>query len=175
MRLYDKQSTYCVLGGSVFMHLLVAGICIHSSYTWPITPDDPGTLLLIAFFIVLMIVWDIMLCKTQTYSRFLTRFKADSEGIHCRLGLKKWNVLWNDIHVYGIIGFSAWTGMGIIFLSTDADEKHIPKKCVSISEKRIVFQAEERIWSEISTYMPNDIKSKLRRSIDNKQDCYYRR
>ena len=175
MGLYNKRDSYLVVGGLAFLHLLAAGLCAFFVYRFLISSYDPGVYLLLAILVGSMVLCDVGLYQAKVFSRFLTRFKADAEGIHCRLGLKKWNVLWNDIHVFGIIGFTPWTGMGIIFLSTDADEKYSRKKCVSISGKRIVFQAEERIWSEISTYMPDDIKVKLRDSVDNKRDCFYRR
>ena len=164
-----------VVGGLVFYHLLVAGLCMFWIYRFLISSYDPSVFLLLALFVGGTVCCDVILYRTQAFSRFLVRFKTDASGIHCfGLGWKRWSILWSDIHVFGVTGFTPSTGMGIIFLSTDPSEKFSREKCVSISRERIVFQADEKIWSKLSIYMPFNIKIKLRNSINEKRDCFYR-
>ena len=176
MCIYNKKMTYFVTGGLALFHLLVAGLCVFWSYTFLIASYDPSVFPLLAMFIGMTVLLDVIALRNQAFSRFFVRFRTDANGIHCAgLGWKKWSILWANIRVFGVLGYTPDTGMGIIFLSTDRNEKYSREKCVSISRQRIVFEADERIWKELSLYMPNDIKLKLRKSIDEKRDCYYRR
>lgn len=176
MCIYNKKMTYFVTSGLALFHLLVVGLCIYWSYTFLIASFDPSVFPLLALFIGMTVLLDVITSRNQAVSRFFVRFKTDANGIHCAgLGWKKWSIFWADIHVFGVLGYTPDTGMGIIFLSTDQNEKYSREKCVSISRQRIVFEADERIWKELSLHMPSDIMSKLRNSIDKKQDCYCRR
>lgn len=171
--LYNKKDTIMVVGGLAFLHISVCGICIFLINRFLIQTYDPGVYVLLLFFISMTVVCDVLMYRVQIFSRLLVRCRIDREGIHCSLlGLKKWTIRWNEICVFGITGYSF--GMGIIFLSTDSGEKYSKKKCIEVSSKRIVFEADEKRWRVISAYMPDDMKKKLLKSMQDRCDTFYR-
>jgi len=176
MPLYNKQTTFLVVSGYIFMHMLILGLSSFFVYRFITDGYDSGWIVLILMFMFMLLVVDIQLSKFQIFSRFWVRCDFDSTGICCRCFLKnKWNIAWQNICVFGTIGYTPNTGMGIIFLSCDQNEKYEREKCILISEKRIVFEANQYIWAKLSEFMPSDIRYKLESAIHSGRDCWYRR
>lgn len=171
--LYNKKDTIMVVGGLIFLHISVCGLCIFWINKFLIQTYSPGIYGLLLFFISMTAVCDVLVYRVQGFSRLLIHCRIDCEGIHCSLlGFKKWTIKWSDICVFGITGYSF--GMGIIFLSTDSGEKYNKKKCIEVSSKRIVFEADEKRWRVVSAFMPDNIKKKLLKSMQDRCDTFYR-
>lgn len=172
--LFNKKDTFIVVWGMLFLHALCVGLCVFFVYQFIVVTYDSGVFALLFILIGGLTLIDVMCYRIQAVSRFLVRCSIDEKGIHCVcLGRKKWSIFWKDIRIAGIIGY-ATTGIGLIFLSIDKNEKYNKTTCIKISNKRIVFQAEERIWAKFSENMPGNMKLKLQRSMEEKRDCYYR-
>ena len=171
--LYNKLDSWYVVGVLSFLHVLTAALCVFFIYRFMIVNYDSEVWVLLLMFIVPLVIIDVGLYRFQLISRFLIRCYFDEKGIHCVLGLKKWNILWDDICFVGVTGFSA-TGVGIIFLSTDKGEYFNKKKAIMISDKRIVFEANDKIWSNLSTYMPPKMRDRLQKAINERRECDFR-
>lgn len=175
MLLYNKKDTYTVLIGMALYHLLTIGLCVFFAYRFIILSYNPGGYLVIAMLLSMIIVVDVLLWRIQGYSRFLVRCKFDQNGIHCNiLHLKKWSILWKDICIYGLCGYTSPGLYGIVFFSSNKNEIYSKESCTIISRQRIVFQTDEKRWSQISEYMPEKMQKELWYSIQRKRDCYYR-
>lgn len=175
MPLYNKKDTYFVLFGIMAFHMLTLGLCLFFTYKFLVVSYDYSGYVLLVFLFSLIVIVDIMLWKSQGYSRFLVRCMFDPNGIHCRiLGFRQWQIRWDDICVYGLCGYGIPGCYGIAFFSTDEKELYDRKKCVSISKHRIIFQVTDSHWSRISEYMPVKMKTDLEHSIDKEINCFYR-
>lgn len=175
MRLYDKSTTYSILGGIVFLHGIILGLCIFWIYRFLIITYDPSVYLLIGGIIGMLVFCDILLHQSHVVGRFLIRCKFDETGIYCYgLGWKSWRINWADVCFYGIEGFSQYN-FGILFISADANEKFDVKRYADITPLRIVFQVRDEIWQDLERYMPNDMKQKLFACSQKRHDCFYLR
>lgn len=174
VHLYNKKDTITVVGGILFLHIMVTLLCCFFVKKFLIQTYEPGVYLLLLFLISMVVIVDVLLYRIQTFRRYLVTCKFDADGIHCSLlGFKKWTIKWSDIRIVGITGYST-TGMGILFFSTDQNEKYSIKKCIEISDRRIVFEINEKNWCAIKVYLPNPMKERLWESIQKRQDFFYR-
>lgn len=174
--LYNMKDTVMVLGGIILYHIILFVLCLFWIQKFLINSFDPGVFPLLFLFLAMTIICDISLYRVQAFTRFLVRWKADEKGILCTiLQAKKWRIDWNDITVFGTMGYSSTNHQGMFFLSTDYKEKYHPKKCVEVTAKRIVFEASPKLWKAVSTYMPEDIKVKLLAAIKDCCNTFYRR
>ena len=172
--LFDKKITYMVVCGMLFYHVLVVGLCSFWIYRFLIQTYDPSFFLLLAMFFAMTIVCDVLLYRVQGLRRLLIRVKGDERGIQCVIFRKKWHISWNDIHIFGVFGFSEQTSMPLAFLSCNAQEKYHRSKLAVVSTNRLVFQIGHTGWTHICQFMPQDMKNKFEKAIYAKQDCFYR-
>lgn len=176
MRLYDKHSTYLVIGGMIFIHALVFALCTFFIYRFVIVTHDPSVYFLVSLLIGGVIICDVLAHPTQAVSRFFVRFKVDAVGILCYgIGWKSWKIEWDAICVYGIEGFSGSYGVPLMFLSTDVNEKFDCNRFALLTSQRIVFQVRDETWAEVSKYMPVRMREQLKNAIETSTDCYYGR
>jgi len=175
MYLFGKKNTIMVIGGIVFLHVLDGMLCGFFVYKFMMITFDPGVFVLLFVLLGPLVICDTMAKNTQAFSRFLVRCTMDSEGIYCTSIAKKWRIRWDDICIFGVTGFSSTLKKGIAFLSSDSDEKYQKKTLTHISQKRLAFSVEDGIWENFRAYMPEDIRKKLEKSINNTYDCFYRR
>lgn len=175
MFLFGKKNTILVIGGIIFYHLLVGALCAFFIYRFLIVTYNAGVFILLSLFIGATAICDILAHKVQAFSRFLVRCKVDCEGVHCMYLGKKWCIMWKDVHVFGMTGFSSITQTGVVFLSSNLREKYQQNTLTLISNNRIAFSINQKRWKAFSIHMPADIKRKLEKAINSAQDCYFRR
>lgn len=176
MRLYDKQTTFTVIGGILLMYGLCLGLCGFFVYRFLIRTFDPAVYLLLAIVLCPLILFPILSRKSHAFGRFLLRCRFDKLGISCYgLGWRRFTLRWDDICLYGIDGYGKHSGysMGILFLSTDPEERFDPKHYADINAHRIVFAVRDEIWDKFDTYMPEEMKKRLMSCAKTKQNCYY--
>ena len=160
----------------MFGLILLVGLSAFWIYKFIFISYEPSV------FFLLGIIWGglIACCRlehpTQAIRRFFVRFKVDSKGITCNgLGFKPWYLKWEDICIYGIEGYGFSYGMGIIFLSSDANERFDKNKFTLLSKQRIVFEACDEIWTMLRNYMPSKMRNDLEKAICEKRNCFYRK
>ena len=171
--LYNKKDTYMVIGGIVFYHLLVFALCVFWFYKFIIVEFSATVIALLLFFFLMTILCDYLLARVQGFSRFFSKCKIDSDGLHCYYCLKKkWDISWRDISIYGIHGFDS-NSLYITLYFTKAATLHkqdIFKLCDSL----ISFQLNEKRWGKIKNYIPSDICTNIQRSLHEKRDYFFR-
>ena len=176
LNLYRKQDCIIVVGGVIFEHLLVGGLCVFFVHRFLIETYDPGVFVLLAMFVGMTIWCNILLARIQGLSRCLIRCSVDTEGIHCsKIGLKKWCIPWDCIRTFGTTGFGENYNFGLVFLSRLQHPRRSNKELIRISNDQIVFQFDPVSWDEMYKYMPADIYSKLTKAVKEKRNSYYSR
>ena len=176
MGLYNRQTTFTVIGGILLMYSLCLGLCGFFLYRFWILTFDPAVFLLLGILLCPMMIFPILSRKSHAFGRFLLRCRFSETGILCRgLGWNSFTLRWEDICLYGIDGYRKHgsNSMGILFLSTDPDEHYDPKHYADINTHRIVFEVRDEIWDKLGTYMPNDMKKHLMSCATSKRNCFY--
>ena len=129
--LFNKRDSIIVIGGLVIYHILVCILCFFWIKKFLVYNYDPSVYLLIFMFVSITLLCDVLLYRVQVFKRFLLRCKFCNEGIYCTLfGIRNWKIKWDDICIFGTCGYSTMNDRGIIFLSTDRNEKYDNKKIV---------------------------------------------
>lgn len=173
--LYNKKDSIIVVGGLVIFHVLICLLCLFWINKFAIQDYNPSVYLLLLMFISITVICDMSLYRIQGFRRFLVKCRITNQGIHCTLlGLKKWEIKWNEICIFGTLGYSNTNDRGVFFLSTDSGEKYNREKCAEVNAKRIVFEANPQIWKAVSEYMPDNIKYKLQKAMQERCNTFYK-
>ena len=175
MPLYDKKTTYMVNGGIAFFHILIAILCTFTINKFLILSYNPSAYILLLLLISCVLIPDILAIPLQGFSRFWVRYKVNESGILCYgFGWKKWRIEWNKICTYGIVGYADNPKMVMIFISVDPSEKFDRHTVYLLTDKRVILQVNQRNWGALNQYMPDKMKNRLAKAIQNKEDCFYR-
>ena len=173
--IYDKKTSYAVIGGLAGLHILVATLCGFWIYRFLIISYDPSVFVLLALFAGMTILCDVLVFKIQIVQMCLTRCYLNQTGVYSSiLGIKRWSLLWDDICFFGIEGYATGTGMVILFFSCDAKGFSKKQDMFRLSDKQVFFQISKDRWNRICQHIPPHMQKKLQKSFEREQDCYYR-
>lgn len=162
-----------VVGGGVMFNILCFVMSIVFAHK--MITDDIGYVFVVMLEIFCALGLDLCFAKIHIVACCLTKCKIDHIGLHCSiLGIKKWDILWEDIRIYGIRGFNS-PYMVQMFFYCDPSEKHDPIKNFVVNNQRIVFEYERKRWDLVAQYAPEDIKEKIEYSLWENNDCFHRR
>lgn len=176
MPLYNKKTTYSVIGGLLFLHVLCFGLSMFFIYKFMFLTYDPAVFVLLIIIIGSVMLVDLVSNRTQAISRFFLRCTLNKDGIICRgPGFKAWNIRWDEICFYGISGFTLPYRMGIIFLSKNPKEVFNKDKFAELTNQRIVFEACDETFDKLRIYMPTEMQDRLLVSMKSQKDCCFRR
>ena len=176
MFLYNKKTSYLLISGLVFMHLLCLCLSCFFVHRFLIVSFDSSVFALLAILFCGPVIVDISSIRTQALSRFFVRCSFTTEGIVCHgPGLGRWCVEWNKICFYGTVGWSLPHGMPIIFLSTDPNEKYESNSVWRLTHQRVIFEVQEEIMRILKIYMPTEMTKCLETSINTKKDSFFRK
>lgn len=181
--LYDRNSTCLVLGGISILYVLTFGLCsffvkrfVFESLSTTGTIDLSVIPLLVFFLLPPFVIIPIVSHKSHAISRYLLRCTFSKEGIYCFGFLwKSFFISWDSIRTYGIQGYN-YSYVSLAFLFVSAEKEYCKKGNIAkISTNRILFQLRDDIISPLLEFMPLDMKSKLKVSIEESRDIYIQR
>lgn len=166
--LYNKSDTYLVVGGMVFYHILVLGLCAFWVYRFAFVSYNPDVFVLIAIFVFGTMLCDILLSRVQGFSRFLIRCKINKQGFtfHKPFG-KSYQIDWTDIQSYGLLCLYSDFSYNLLYFSKCKHERNV--KTSEISAERISFQIDPMKWDAIKWYIPSNISANIQIAMDSKR------
>jgi hypothetical protein len=140
---------------------------------------DPAVYFLVALMIGPWIYVIIGLQQSGLFKRLFLRFSVDESGIHCFLfGKKQYEIGWDHIHTFGIIGFSFSYVNGVMILYSTDEKEYAPKNFTEInriSNEKLVIQYRADVWDALRQFMPFDMCEKLSYAVSRNQDCFHKR
>ncbi|MDD6034241.1 MAG: hypothetical protein PUC47_12340 [Oscillospiraceae bacterium] len=176
LQIYDPYTTWYLLGGLIFMHLLMFGLSAFFIVHFLIQEGQIAAVIMPIEFIVLLLFLDITLVRNQLYGRLLLRCKVNEEGIFCRgFGCRPWMLSWSQIRVFAIVGYQLKNSLPFFVFSLDPQERFDQKRFLMLTPNRIVFSVTEENWNKLRPYMPADMKRNLQWSIEHERDCFHKR
>lgn len=181
--LYDNYTTYFVIGGMGLMYALTLGLCaffIKQFIVDAIAATGAADLDVIPLLAIILIppfvIIPIVSYKSHALDRYLLRCTFSKEGICCYgLFWESFFIPWKNIRTYGVQGYDyASTSLVFLFVSTEK-EYYRKENIAKISENRIIFQLRDDIVCPLLEFMPFDMKSRLKESIEASRDVYIQR
>lgn len=177
--IYDRCTTWMLLLGLTSMCILALGLSIFFIVRFLVISFDPGVFILLLIIDCPWVIVFVNLLKQGFLLRLLSRIRFAEEGIHIGWFARPATVLrWDEIHTYGIIGYSvAYASKTIIYMSKDRQElapKSI-KEANAISSNRISIECRKEIWFSLLEHMPLDMKRKLSDSLSKERDGFFKR
>ena len=177
--IYDPYTTAYIPLGILSLLGLSIGLSVFFIYRFLIITFDPVAFLLLAILLCPWVYVFVEASQNGLIERLIIRLKIDSSGIHChKLGHKQFSIVWDEIHVYGILDSSfSYVEKKIIFFSLDKQE-HMPKNSKEvnkISPRRIILQYRDGVWTALACYLPSDMKRKLDYSLKRNEGCFHKR
>ena len=177
LRLYDKFTTYFIIIGISFFNVLSFGLGIFFVKRFIIEAYDPIVYILLLLLPGGILFIDFIFLKEGMFARLLLRCKITDEAIVCSgIGWKPFKLRWDDIRVYGVVGYS-WPGQpyAIIFFSINPMERYQGKQLAKLDYTRVVLQVRKETLQKLENHLPADIKKRLSDAIRKQQDCCIRR
>lgn len=177
--IYNSFTTWTLILGLTSMCILAFGLSAFFVIQFLVKSFDPGVFVLLLIIDCPWVIVVINLSQQGLFLRLFSRIYVSEEGIYIRYFTKPITVLrWDEIHAYGITGYSvAYTAKTIVYMTRDSKDfapKNI-QEANAISANRVAFEYRKEIWLLLSEYMPLDMKRKLSDSLIRKQDCFFKR
>lgn len=177
--LYESSISYVLPTFLLLLCLLSIVLSCFFIKKFLLDSYDPAVYFLVALMIGPWIYVIIGLQQCGVFKRLFLRFSVDESGIHCYLfGKKQYEIRWDHIHTFGIVGFSFSYVNGIMILFSTDKKEYAPQKITEvnrISKEKMVIQYRADVWDTLTQFMPLDICEKLSYAVSRNQDCFHKR
>lgn len=176
MKINSFRSIYPIIFGILFFNVLTLGLCTFFVKRFLVETYNPDVFILLFLLLGNLLICDMLLFRHQVFQRCYLKFQMDQNGLEWYLiKANRQKLKWSDIRTYGVTGYDIQNQpFAFVFFSKDPYESSSLKQKMSLGKRRIAIQIRKETICLLEQHLPRDMK-KILDSIENNQDCFYRR